>query len=111
MESFASGADDFGSRSVAALDGKSIRYEWRSRFDAETHMVHWDTRYELRQGDSILTEESELLLLKLHTAQEVLDELGLAGFSNPHVVPGTNETAWLRNDGCSLYACTVPAFM
>lgn len=98
---------DFGSKSVTAHDGRSIVYEWRSTRDSENRTIHYDSRYQLREGDSVLAEELEKLVLKLYTSEEMFDELHRAGFADPHVALKSNETSWLRDGGCSLYECTV----
>ena len=107
-ESFGSGTGEFGSNSVIAEDGKIISYEWRTTCDRKSRTIHFDSRYVLRESDSVLVEESEQLVLKMYTSQEVFDELQFAGFSGPRVVHKTGEMSWLRESACSLYECTVP---
>lgn len=107
-ESFGSRSGEFGSNSVTAPDGKFIFYEWRTTCDRESRTVRFDSHYQLREGDFVLAEESEQLTLRMYTSHEVIDELHLAGFSGPRVVPENDETSWLRESGCSLYECTVP---
>ena len=107
--SFGSGSSAFGSSSVIAQEGKSISYEWRTTCDKSSRTIRYDSRYELREGSSALAEESEQLVIKMYSSQEVINELRLAGFSAPHVVHSKDETSWLRESGCSLYECTVPS--
>ena len=98
-----------GARSVDTGDGRSIRYAWRSTSDPGRRTVHYDSRYQLSEDDKVLAEESESLVLRMYTAEEVLHELHLAGFSDGCVVPTTDDMAWLRESECHLYECKVPA--
>jgi len=107
-ESFGSSSSEFGSSSVAAQGGKSISYEWRTTCDTSGRTIHYDSRYELREGGSVLAAESEQLVIRMYTSQEVIDELQLAGYSDPRVVHRADQKDWLRESGCSLYGCTVP---
>jgi len=107
-QAFGAGSDDLGARSVETGDGGSICYAWRSTRDWDNGTVCYDGRYQLRQGETVLAEESEQLVLKMYASPEFLYELRLAGFADARVVPITDDTAWLRESGCSLYECTVP---
>lgn len=102
-----SDADESGSRSVDSEEGRSIHYAWRSTRNQNDRTVHYDSRYQLREGDTVLAEESENLVLKMYTSQEVLHELHLAGFSGARALPSTDDTSWLRASGCALYECEV----
>lgn len=60
-ESFELGSAGAGARSVDTGDGRSIRYAWRSTSDPGRRTVHYDSRYQLREADRVLVEESERL--------------------------------------------------
>jgi len=107
-EAFEAGSNDGGSRSVETGGGGSICYTWRSTCNRNNGTVNYESRYQLREADTILADESEQLVLSMYAASEFLHELRLAGFSNARVMPTTDETGWLRESGCSLYECTVP---
>ena len=75
--------------------------------DSKNGAIHYDSRYQLRQADAVLAEESEELVLRTYTSAEFLHELRPAGFSDARVVPTTDEIAWLRESNCALYECAV----
>ncbi len=100
--------NDSGSRSVDLSGDRKITYAWRSTFRRDDRTLHFDSRYQLREADAVLAEESEALSLRLYTSQEIVDELSRAGFSNARKLPTTDETTWLRESGCSLFECNVP---
>lgn len=105
---FEADTDGPGWRTVDAGAGRSIAYTWRSNYDADARTIRYDSRYELREAERVLAEESEVLALKLYTPQEMLDALRLAGFCGCRVVPMADDMDWLRESGCSLYEGRVP---
>lgn len=100
-------ADDSGSRSVDVEGGGRIDYKWRATRDPSSDAVHFDSRYQLHDADRMLAEESEEIVLTLYSAEDLLGELHLAGFSGAHRVPVTAGMSWLSESGCSLYECKV----
>jgi SAM-dependent methyltransferase len=102
-------ANDSGARFVDADIGRKIHYEWQATHDRSSGTVRFDGRYRLRDGEKLLAEESEEIVLTLYSSAEVADELHLAGFSGAHAVPATTGMSWLQESGCSLYECTVPS--
>lgn len=102
-----SGAE--GSRAVVVEGGVGIHYAWRMTRDPGSDTVHWSGRYQRCDAGSVLAEESEEIVLRLYGAREFLAELQSAGFVNARIVEATDAMAWLRESGCTLYACEAPA--
>jgi hypothetical protein len=50
-------------------NGSSIRYTWRSTSDRTNATVHYDSRYQLREGDRVLAEEAEAIVLRMYTSE------------------------------------------
>lgn len=109
VESFGSSSSESGANAVVAEDGRTIAYQWRTTRDRDSRTVHYDSRYELREGDVVQAVELEQLAIRMYSTQEVIDEMRLAGYSDPRVARTADDAEWLRASGCSLYECTAPA--
>ncbi len=108
---FAADPSPAGSRHVAVEGDRRIHYEWHMTRDPSSDAVHWSGKYRLLEADSLLAEESEEIVLQMYSSEAVLHELQHAGFAGAHVVQPTERMSWLKESGCTLYACKVAGTM
>jgi len=105
-----SGEDNFGaSRAVTTAAGQTLCFDYRATTDREARTVRYDGRYALRDGDRVLAEEAESIVLRLYTSAELVAALRDAGFRDVHVLRPETGCAWLDEGGCLLHAATVPS--
>jgi SAM-dependent methyltransferase len=77
-------------------DGLLLRRWWRGSYDAPTQLQHTEERFELLDGDEVVTEEYQRRspATRGYTQMQILEHLADAGFEDVHAVSNfTNEPA------------------
>jgi SAM-dependent methyltransferase len=88
-------------------DGLLLRRWWRGAYNAETQLQHTDERYELLDGDKVVTEEYQRRspATRGYTQEQVLEHLVDAGFEDVHAVSNfTKEPAGPEDDTFCVFA-------